>query len=503
MTTTPTPLLRALLAGVVLLTALFAPSSLGQNGETRKASGVVHLTIDGPLDPGTLGLLQRAIRRVGDEQHKLLVVEIDTPGGEIGLMIRFARQLQEANQEGLRTAAWIHGEATSAGALVALACETIYMAPASHMGSATPVTFGPAGLAALPEEGGVREKVDSVVRAEFRAAAQANGRSGALAEAMVDANLEVRLALLDGEELVMDEGQWSDARVLGKDPQLVRTLVPAGKLLSLTADEAIGFGMADGIAESMHDVLLRSGLSADTPITFLERSNSEDLIAWLAMVSPFLIGLGMLLGYAEMKTQGFGVFGIAALACFVVVFAGRYLVGLADVPHLVLLVVGVALIATELFVLPGQLWPGILGGLLLFGSLIAMELGTGFDFNNAWDRSQAWEACFRMTWIGGATVVLGLVMSRYLKDVPVLNRMVQLPAGEPQVAKAPASELVGAYGTAQTDLRPVGKVWLDQTGDHEHEARTEGPALDAGARIVVVQVQGGRLVVEDASEAIR
>lgn len=500
---------RAFLAGLALITALFTSSSFAQESDTpRKAPGVVHMAIDGPLDLGTLGLLQRAIRRVDDEGHDLLIVEIDSPGGEIGLMIRFARQLTDAQADGVRTAAWIHGEATSAGALVALACDSIYMTPTSRMGSATPVTFGPTGMAPLPEEGGVREKVDSVVRSEFRAVAQAGGRSGSLAEAMVDASLEVRLVELGGEELVMNESEWSDARVLGKEPKLVSTLSPAGELLNLTSQEAIGYGMADGVADSLHDVLLRSGLEADTPITFLERSNSEDLLAWLAMISPILIGIGMLLGYIEMKTQGFGVFGFAAIACFAIVFTGRYFVGLADVPHLVLLVLGGTLIAVELFVLPGQLWPGILGGVMLFGSLIAMELGTDFDFNNAWDRSQAWDAAFRMTCVGFFTVVAGLVLSRYMKDTPVLNRMVQVPAGEvalegvSSTGVAQESPLLGTYGTALTDLRPVGKVVLDPSGDKEHEARAEGTAIDAGARVLVVEVHGGRLVVEDAREAI-
>ena len=101
----------------------------------------VHLAIDGPLDVGTLGLLQRAADTARGLDGSLLVVEINTPGGEVGLMIRFARQLEEARDSGVRTVAWIDGEATSAGALVALACDSIYMSPSSHMGSATPVAY--------------------------------------------------------------------------------------------------------------------------------------------------------------------------------------------------------------------------------------------------------------------------------------------------------------------------------------------------------------------------
>lgn len=494
-----TPLRRLLLALVAL--ACVAGASGATPGEPpRRAPGVVHLAIEGPLDEGTLGLLQRATRRVRDEGHRLLVVEIDTPGGEIGLMVRFARQLQAARQDGVRTAAWIHGEASSAGALVALSCDRIYLSSGGTMGSATPVTLVPGGLAPVPEEGGVREKLDSRVRSEFRAAAQQGGRSGALAEAMVDADLVVRLAELDGEEVVLDENEWSDARVLGKDPRLVRTLAAQGELVNLTAQEAIALGMADGVADDLAEVLLRSGLPADTPVTFLERSNSEDLLALLATLTPFLIGLGLLFGYAELKTQGFGAFGVAALACFTLVFAGRYLVGLADVPHLVLLVLGLALVALELFLLPGHVWPGVLGGLLLVGALLAMEVGSDFDWNRPWDRSVAWEAAFRMTCIGAGTALAAWILSAYLPDTPLLRRMVQVPDGAAVAATPATDELVGTYGTALTDLRPVGKVALDARGDAELEARAEGAALDRGARVVVVATAGARLVVQDARE---
>lgn len=467
-------------------------------GSAWAEPSAVHFRLSGPLDVGTLGLLQRATSTARELDAPLLVVEINTPGGEVGLMIRFARQLEETRGAGVRTVAWIHGEATSAGALVALACDSIYMSGSSHMGSATPVTFGPAGMAPLPEEGGVREKVDSVVRSEFRAVAQDGGRSGELAEAMVDADLVVRRVELDGEEQVMDAKAWSDARVLGRDPVLLETLCAEGELLSLTAHEAVELGMSDGVADSLSEVLQRCGLPREAEVRTLQRSNSEDLLAWLAAFSPLLIGLGVLLGYAEIKTQGFGLFGILALACFALVFTGRYFVGLADVPHLVLLVLGLALIGVELFLTPGQLWPGILGGLLAFGSLVAMDLGTDFDWSRAWDRSQAWQALSRMVWTGALSVGAALVLSRFLPETPGLRRMVQLPSGAG--APAPAEDLVGAYGGALTDLRPVGKVALDASPETEREASAEGAAIDAGARVLVVEVHGPRLLVRDARE---
>jgi membrane-bound serine protease (ClpP class) len=506
----PARILLGMLILALSCLSAFAGEDDEAQGEENLSPGVIHLRIEGPLDVGTLGLLQRGIRTAQEEGSEVLLIEIDTPGGAIDLMIQFARQIEEAGAHGILTAAWVRGEATSAGVLVSLACDRIFMGPTSTMGSSTPVMPGPAGMQALPEEGGIREKVNSLVRSEFRAIAVNNGRSPQIAEAMVDASIEVREVELRGETRLMTATEWRDARVRGEDPQHVRTISEEGRLVNLTAHEAVELGMADGVARSIDEVLLRLGRSEQRIVT-LERTRSEDLLAFLSMISPILMTIGLLLGYTELKTQGFGLAGILSLCCFLIVFTGKYMVGLADVPHIVLLFLGFGLIATEIFVLPGQLWPGILGGLLLFGSLIAMEMGTDFDFSSAYVRGQAFDASFRLSLVAVASVVGALVLSHYLPDTPILKRLVQMPAvatsalgeGSPEASGEHAEKAhVGAYGSAITDLRPVGKVVLDTDEGLDYEARAVGDAIDSGLRVRVVRIQGGRLVVEDAREGI-
>ena len=418
----PRSVFTRLFALLVVLSFFFVPVRGAQEGDERdpewatpaqspqaqsppSGSPVVHLRVEGPLDVGTLGLLQRGIREAKGNGRGVLLVDIDTPGGQVDLMIRFARQIEEAEREGVTTAAWIRGDATSAGVLVSLACDRILMSPTSTMGSATPVIPGPAGIQGLPEEGGVREKINSYVRAEFRAIAEVNHRSPQLAEAMVDASIEVVEVMFEGERLLMTGTEWRDAQYPDESqenyepPVFLRTVSEEGRLLNLTAREAVELKMADGVAASIPEVLMYLGQDPEVGVFTMERTRSEDLLNLLAAISPILLGVALLLGYTELKTQGFGIAGILSIACFTVVFTGRYFVGLADVPHLVLLFVGFSLIALELFVLPGQLWPGVLGGLLIFGSMIAMELGTDFSFTNAYDRSQALDASFRMAMV--------------------------------------------------------------------------------------------------------
>ena len=128
--------------------------------------------------------MERACDHAIDEGHAALILDIDTPGGEIELMWQLSRRLDRASEDGLLTAAWVHDRATSAGSLLALSCERVYMSPTSTIGSAAPVVPGPAGIAPIPEEGGVREKVTSLLRSQFRAVAERHGRPPALAEAM-------------------------------------------------------------------------------------------------------------------------------------------------------------------------------------------------------------------------------------------------------------------------------------------------------------------------------
>ncbi|MCH2106448.1 MAG: hypothetical protein MK291_07400 [Planctomycetes bacterium] len=462
--------------------------------------GVTHVRVEGMLDVGTLGLLERACDHAEAEGHGALILDIDTPGGEIELMWQLSRRLDRASEDGLLTTAWVHDRATSAGALLAISCERVYMSPASTIGSAAPVTPGPAGIAPVPEEGGVREKVTSLLRSQFRAVAERHGRPPALAEAMVDESVEVREVRHEGELKVIDATEWGDLRMSGDDVELVRTLVREGELLNATGTEAVGLGLADGSAASLEEVIDRIGLSGQ-PVVTLERSASEDTLAWLTMMSPILLMAGLWLGYTELKQPGFGAPGIGAVICFAVMLTGHWFVGLADIPHIVLVGVGLALLVVELFVMPGTIWIGLVGGVAVVLGLIAAQVGPGFTFADPLARSMALDASFHFMLL--ATVaMLGVVgLSKVLPDTPVLRHAVTGPTFEgtgfgEAVPEASYQVSVGDRGVTKTDLRPVGKVSLEAGGAKEYEARAAGEALEAGVAVVVVEAAGGRVVVE-------
>lgn len=475
----------------------------------QTSGGVTRVRIEGALDVGTQALLRRALDGA-EERGDRLVVELDTPGGDVELMWQLANALLDASDEGIQTAAWIDDRALSAGALLALSCERVYVRAHATFGSALPVTIGPNGLMPVAEDEEVREKLSSALRAEFRGVAERRGRPGLLAEAMVDPELEVVEVRVEGELRLFSSVELDDLRARGTPHEFLRTVVARGELFNATGSEAVALGLADGLAETREELWSKLGLSGARE-TVLVRARSEDLAAWLVALSPlFLIG-GFVLLYLELKTPGFGLPGALGLACFAVVLGGQYLVGLADIPHVILIAAGAGLIAAELFLLPGTLWLGLAGALAMLGGLIWSFAGSRLGLDYALDRAIVVEEALRVFGSGFLALIVIWGLSRVLPHTPVLGRMVVAPDTVGPAAAMPEAggahgrvARVGATGRALTALRPVGKVVLEADAALDFEARAEGAEVARGARVRVVEVQpSGRLVVEPLAEEER
>ena len=482
-------------------------AGLQEAGTPRPAVEAVVVRIEGALDVSTRSLLQRAIR-TAEAEDAHLVVELDTPGGEVELMWQLAGQLDDASERGLVTAAWVHDKALSAGALIAMACEYVYVHPRSTIGAAAPVVIGPDGnMMAIADEV-AREKFTAAVRSSFRSWAESHGRPPALAEAMVDSEVGVREVRVEGVVRLVTEAEYDDLRMTGREYELLRTVVASGKLASFSAAQAVEFGLADGQAESLDVVFSKLGLTGVTPLV-IEPERSERLASFLASIQ-YLLLLGGIAGlYVEVKAPGFGLPGLVSIACFGLFLFGQYLTGLADVPHIVAVSLGLGLIAVELFVAPGTLWFGLAGGVLVIGGLVLASLGPSAGLAYALDRQLVLDTSFRMALWTVAAVVLGGFLTRMLPRAPVVGRLVlqaddrsQSGTGVAETATVEEKRgLVGTLGEALCDLRPVGKIALAGRASEEFEARAVGAAIDRGARVRVVEVRSGRLVVEAETPA--
>lgn len=505
------------------------PAGLDQSPE--RSERVIHVRVDGAIDVGSQSLVARALREVSPGDT--FVIELDTPGGSAEIMHQVSLAIDAVSKREVRTVCWVNRSATSAGAYIAMSCEYLYFVPHATIGSSTPVMMVPGGIAEVPED--MREKLYSSFRSDFRSWAEAHGYPPALAEAMVDAEVEVEKVYIEGEgpRYVTQTDFEALRAVPGREVTRLSTLVPAGELLNMTGSEAVELGFGDGIRETLDELLSKLGLGGAEVVSF-EPTRSEELASLLDSVKWLLFGAALFLAYMELKMPGFGLPGGLAIACFALFLFGQYLVGLADFVHILAVVAGVVLIAIELFVMPGAIWPAALGAVLVLGGLAFSLVGSLDSLRYDLGRRILVDDGFQMMLGCFGAVLAGAVASRFLPQTVIGKKLVLQPVGDafgaalppaqpdqrarsgaapgsPGSAGSPSSPSpsspvrAGALGTTETPLRPVGKVVLADAPRSSFEARSAGDAIEAGERIRVLEVSGGRLLVErldpDGAEA--
>ena len=481
MSRTPPELARALTAGLVVAAALALPAALAQEPaaeptgehqpaaagpvERRVAEGgkVVIGRIDGDINLAASAYVKRLIETATAAEAAVLMIELNTFGGRIDAAVLIRDALIDAP---MHTAVFINKRAISAGALISIACNSIAISPGGTIGAATPVATGPGQE--MPQA--VEEKYLSYFRQEMRSTAETRGRDGDIAEAMVDADAEV-------------EG-----------------VIEKGKVLTLNTQSALEHRMADVEARSVEQALERLGL--DGPIEELDRTWSETLVGFLtssAIVSILMLGM-MVLGYMELQTPGFGVFGAGALACFLLLYFSHYLVDLAGYEELLLFTLGAILVIVELFAFPGFGLLGI-GGLIAMLASSVMMLMAGDWSDVTFHNPFTLDAVARVAVSLALTVVVLAVMVRFVTfDVrsPLGRRLILGDGLEAEAgfeSHQRSADLVGATGAALTPLRPAGKARI---GGQRRNVETEGDFIERGERVRVLRQESGRIVVRRA-----
>ncbi|MBU0754792.1 MAG: hypothetical protein KJ645_06600 [Planctomycetes bacterium] len=507
---------------VLILTALFygpvfPAQSQEETGapEPAKEKAVLFL-LEGQLAKTMTMRLQRAVDKAHETGAGTLIVEINTPGGEMLLMEQLRDMLFDAYQkENLNTVAFINHDADSAGALIAMACRKLYMVPLAHIGSATPVTINPLAplLPLLPDlqnqgQDDMMLKIKSRARAVFRATAIETGRNSDIAEAMVDPDIELVLALVDGEEQVLNRKKLEEleSRPGGSRVMEYSIISAKGELLNMTAREALDWGFIDGIPDSREEMLESFlGIEKDR-LYIVEKSWSENLVDGLESIHFLLLIAGLILLYVEFQIPGFGIPGILGLSCLGILFFGKYMVGLAEFTEILMVLAGVSLLAIEIFVIPGTLVTGILGGVLIVAGMI-------LSFQPFIVPDAPWETDLfisNLTYLGLSVlaVLTGMaLMSRFLPKTSIFQRFVLASSAAPGSLHGSAGTIddmhaglsveVGQLGVAQTTLRPSGKAIFNNS---VIDAQTEGGYIEAGEAVLVVRVTGNNIFVRRVKE---
>jgi len=411
--------------------------------------------INGVIDLGLAPYVERVLREAKAAGAAAVVLEINTFGGRVDGAVQIRDALLAAE---VRTIAYINRRAISAGALISLAAEQIVMAGGGTIGAATPVQGGQPGAAAQP----VQEKTVSYVRKEFRATAESRKRPPLIAEAMVDADVEIK------------------------------GVIEKGKLLTLTTDEAIKLKVADRRADTLEAALDGLGLG-EAEVRRVPLNWAEHLVRWLThpVVSSLLMTVAMLGIIVELRTPGFGIAGALGITSLALFFWGHWLVQLAGWEELLLVVVGLILLAAELFVIPGFGIAGVLGIAAIVGALALSMLGSG---------ASPQFMLFALVRVGAALLVAliaSLVLLRFLPRLPVGRQLVlQTELGtDSGYASAPASDrqLLGKRGRALSPLHPAGIAEID---GHRVDVVSEGDLIEAGNEVEVIRVDSNRVVVK-------
>jgi len=231
------------------------------------------------------------------------------------------------------------------------------------------------------------------------------------------------------------------------------------------------------------------------------RNWSEIFVSVIAMLAPALMMLGFSAIYIEMRSPGFGVPGIIGICCLALVFFGQYAVGLANYTELLLLVTGAALLALEVFVIPGFGVAGFAGiALMIVGMVLSFQSFVVPSPEFPWQAAVLKRNILRMSLSIIGSIVLILVFFKYFFER--LGRVVKGPYLAATLEGA-QSDLgmsflpnIGDKGVASTPLRPSGKVRI---GPAQCDVVTDGLFIDAGAEVVVSQIQGNRIVVAPVS----
>lgn len=420
---------------------------------------VLHIRIDGTIDLGLAPFVQRVVEAAGKRPEVLAIVtEMDTPGGRVDAAVRIKDALLESKKP---TVVFIHSQAISAGALIAYAHDFIVVSQGATMGAATPIQLGQGG-----EAQPVGEKVVSYMRGVMRSTAEAKGRNGDVAEAMVDATLEV-------------------PGVSAKD-----------KLLTLDRTKALAIGVADLHAESLEEVLSAMRLDGAT-VEELTPNWAENVARVLTdpVISGMLMTFGFLGLLIELYTPGFGIAGIIGLTGLVLFFLGHYIVMLAGLEELLLLLAGLILLALEMFVIPGFGIAGILGIAAVGVALVLML--TGLPVEVSWEAGMLTEAIVTVLVSFVATVVLLVLFTRFFPRTRASRRLVlgttmAQSDGYQSFDDASASRLLGQSGLALTILRPSGR---GDFGGQQLDVVTRGEFVSPGTPIEVIKVEGANVIV--------
>ena len=447
----------------------------------------VRIPINGPITPQLTSRVRRMIDdQIRGQDANFVCLWIDSPGGSLKDSMDLANYLAGLDPGKVRTVAYVPAEARADAALIAMGCDQLVMTPEAVLGGSGAVDISPEEVVVARET--LRDHLGP-----------AKSRSWSLMAALIDPDARVYRYTHkpDGAVEYFGEAELSaqpdpDAWTKGEE------VTEVGRPLRVKGDEAVQLELARQTVPDFAAFKQIYGLQNELVLAepgwahFLVDALAEPTVAWLLL----LIGGAAL--YAELQAPGIGIGGFVAGVCFLLYFWSKYLDGTAGWLEVLLFAAGVTCILLEMFVLPGTAIFGLGGGMLIISSLV-LASQTFVLPHNDYQLAQLRDSLLGLIGVGVGVVALAVLMRRYLPHAPFFSNVVLAPPSGAELEDLAHREsmvdfehLLGETGTATTQLTPSGKARL---GNRLVDVIADGEVIAKGADVVVIEVQGNRVVV--------
>jgi membrane-bound serine protease (ClpP class) len=460
---------------VTFILSLFVGLSCiyGQNEKLQGEKLVYKFNIKENIAPAIWRQTKQAFQEADRLKADLFLIHMNTYGGTVVDADSIRTRILNSK---IPVIVFVDNNAASAGALISIACDRIYMRSGASIGAATVVSQTGEKMP---------DKYQSYMRATMRATAEAHGKDAIITSQ--DTIYKWKRDPLIAEAMV-------DERVY------IPNVIDSGKILTFTPAEAVKNGYCEGICESVEEVLRINGME-NSRIAEYKPTALEKFIGF--MVNPIVSGIliMLILGgiYFEMQSPGIGFALLVAIVSAVLYFSPLYLEGLAANWEILIFVVGLILIALEIFVVPGFGITGISGITLAFSGLVLSLLkNVNFTFEGV--KSHDLLIAFSTVMIGSiGGIGLAVYLSQKLFTAETgrfsnlsLKEVMRKEDGylgvDPELML-----LKGKKGISITTLRPSGKISIE---GKTYDALAESGMIDKGTKICVSRVETAQLYVE-------
>ena len=508
---------KKILLNLLVIALLISPLSFAKAAppESVKIKQTSIISVYGMVSDALFESIKRRSYEAIENGADYLIYKIGTYGGEVKAADDISKFLILeilSEHPNIKTVAYVETEAISAGSMIAVSCQDLVMRKNTTIGCSAPIMIG------QKLEGVEREKTESFVRSTFSRAATANGYPEALLRAMVSTHITVyqvlnvttnRFEFFEEKDLPLDESLY--------DLKNKKIIINDQELLTLTADTALEYNIARAIVKNIPELIeylqLRDHVSIDEYPMVYESNWSEEMVRIL--MHPTVVGILTMLAFlglfVELRTPGLGLPGLIALISFLILISSRYMVGMANWVEIAIFILGVTLLFTEIFFIPGF---GIVGG---FGIIFLIGGGIAMLIRNApselpWPQNNiAWNILIEglsATAYGFIGFILVAYLSmKYLPKTKILagltieGRFIK-HINKPSITSPKQDNemilVIGQKGVISSPLRPSGKA---KFGEAIVDVVSDSQFIELDRQVEITEIDGNKILVRPLERA--